>query len=162
MGIYPKEKVVKLDVALRSQHDAKAALKEAGRNTEVILKSPDQLGDYCGLPVPYVRRYAWEAGLDPFPGPKRNNDMWLAAFAVAYLGWPTRDASAELGFTRVSIEQFMRKTGWKRYVLWGHARRKKLVMPKPFLDGKWKMIRKAPTVDGLGDVSFPYFSKRHH
>lgn len=163
MGTYSKAKLVKLDQALRTQHDEKVLLKKRHRDTEKVLRSAEWISRWAELPLPYVRRYAWESGLDPFPGPKKNNDIWLAAFSMIYLGWPCRLASETFGFTIPSIEQYARKAGWKRYVIWGLADHKQLAIPKPFDDEKWKITR-IPTANPTAGVNsgFHYFSKKHH
>ena len=161
--MYPRTKLIALERLLIAQASEKKRAKWAHRTAENIL-SPINIARKLALPQPFVRRYAWERRLDSFDGNARSNDIWLGAYAVAYMGWSCRDASKELGFSMKSIENFMYKTGWKRYVLWGNARKKKLVIPRPFGAERWKLLRKLPGYETTGNLDwnrFAYFTKKH-
>lgn len=163
MGTYPKEKLVKLERLLLAQHEEKQRLQKARKSTDP-LKTPETVAVELNMPEPYVRRYAWERRLDPFPGHRESNDIWLAAYAVVFLGWSVREAAADLGFTHQSIENYLHQKGWKRFVCWGDIKSKNLAIPKPFFDEGWKVKRQIP---GIGSTKFDntrgsYFSKRRH
>ena len=144
MGSYPREKLLALeDVLLRQDALKKRAIHY---RKHVDLKDPAEIGRELELPEQYVRNFAWERRLNCFPGGHRQNDVWLAAYSVACNGLSVREASAQTGFTIDSIENFMHRQGWHRYVLWGSKRLKLLVVPQPFKDAGWRTTRKLPGI----------------
>lgn len=140
----------------------KKKAKRLRRNTDFLL-TPKGIARELVLPEPFIRRYAWERRLDAFPGPWKNNNIWLAAYAVVYLGYSSRDASVELGFSIGSIENFLHRAGWKRYIMWGRTDKKVLVQPRPFAIEKWSMVKRLPGYETTGVMDYaqyPYFQKK--
>jgi hypothetical protein len=171
MANYPRERKVKLERLLLAQHDTKQRARLV-HGPVLGLMDPFELAHHVNLPVQYIRRFAWERQLDPFPGPKASNDIRLAAMSVIYLGLSVKEAAAKFGFSAGSIENFMHRNNWKRFVVWGNGKTRVLAIPYPFWEGKvrkrWRVSYRAPGFDALlQDEARVYnadlfFKKRRH
>lgn len=161
MGIYPKEKVLELELLLLRQADEKIRARKWHKEAKG-LRSASGIAAKLVLPEPFVRRYAWERRLDCFPGHAARNSIWIAAYSVVYLGFSVSRASQELGFTARSIENYLHHNGWQRHTLWGHAPRKNLVISMPYREGDWDVTRKIPGYLSKGTIDrirYTYFNR---
>lgn len=161
MGTYSKRLLLELERRLRGAHEIKTDPKLRHTGMADALPTPNGLAQELGISEAYIRRFAWERKLDAFPGSAKENDMWLAAYCVVALGWSVNDASKELGFKKASIEAFLFRHGWRRYVCWGRQETNLLHLPKPLAHFN---VRREPAGwredYSRYDAKSNYFSKR--
>lgn len=139
MGNYSETKLVALERVLIQQHDAKVIAKAKRKPLTKDLLTARRIGELLNLPEEYVRRYAWERRLRPFPEAVNKNDIRLAEHLVVHLGFSVKQAAAITGFKAMSIDNHLDKRGFKKFVCWGNTKSKRLAIPKQ-LQG-WRVNR---------------------
>jgi len=130
--------MIALEKVLRHQHLLKELVRKDVIYTtrNITLLSALQLSKQFKLSQNYIRKKAWEWGLDPFPGHINANNIWMCLYLVTHVGYTPKEAGDVLGYTADAVRKKLRHYGWQPYTVWGRAAMQNrdqrfLVVPEP-------------------------------
>lgn len=133
MGRYTTKQLLNLERTLHAQHEAKAYARTKGNSEPASALSAEAIGSKLGINPAYVRGFAFERSLDPFPGQPGAETSRLLIDLVVFRGFSVKQAALLLHIKHASAQAYLNRAGYTQYVLWGkrHAGEDVVVIPKP-------------------------------